>query len=202
MARNGVQMQKGLSLSEFQKHYGSEQQCRAALAKWRFAKGYECPACGQGHANVLKTRALYQCSRCHHQMSLTAGTIFHSTKLALTTWFHALYCLTQTKNGISALELMRQLGVAYNTAWGIKHKLMQVMLERNQGRRLAGLIELDDAYLGGERQGGKRGRGAAHKLPFVAAVEVKDGQAVHIQLRCLKSFRNTEIARWARSAWL
>ena len=104
-------------------------------------------------------RDSYQCHCCRHQTSLTAGTIFHATHLPLTTWFLAIYLLTQRKNGISALQLSRELGVAYNTAWKLKHKLLQVMHERNQGEQLFGRIELDDAYLGGERSG-KRGRGA------------------------------------------
>jgi hypothetical protein len=66
--------------------------------------------------------------------------------LPLTTWFLAIYLLTQRKNGLSALQLSRELGVSYNTAWKLKHKLLQVMHERNQGETLAGRIEIDDAH--------------------------------------------------------
>jgi hypothetical protein len=86
----------------------------------------------------------------------------------LTTWFLASYLLTQNKDGISALNLSRQLGVSYNTAWSVKHKLMQVMLERERNQPLSGRVELDDAYWGGARHGGKRGRGSENKTPFVA----------------------------------
>ncbi len=126
-----------------------------------------CPDCGNNTGCQL-SRGLYQCHRCHHQTSLTAGTIFHGTHLPLTTWCLAIYLLTQRKSGLSALQLSREPGVAYNTAWKLKHKLLQVMHERNQGERLSGRIEIDDAYLGDERPG-KRGRGAEHKFPFVAA---------------------------------
>lgn len=197
MARNTVQMQKGLSLSAFRAAYGTEEQCRAALVRWRFPKGYVCPQCGAQEACVLKARGLMQCKRCQYQASLTAGTIFHATKLALSVWFEALYWLTQTKNGVSALELSWLLAVSYNTAWKVKHKLMQVMLERNQERKLAGLIEVDDAYLGGERSGGKRGRGAAHKLPFVAAVTQRAGRPMRIHLRPVAAFGKRAIAKWA-----
>jgi transposase-like protein len=197
MARNKIQTQKGLSLRAFQQAYGSEEQCYEALFAWRYPKGYVCPACGAQRACRLKARALMQCHRCHHQASLTAGTIFHSTKLALTVWFEALYWLTQTKNGVSALELSRTLGVGYNTAWRVKHKLLQVMLERNRGQRLSGLVEVDDAYLGGERMGGKRGRGAVHKRPFVAAVAIREGHAVRLQLRPVSAFSRDAIAQWA-----
>ena len=69
------------------------------------------------------------------------------------------------------MKLHRCLGISYNAAWRMKHKLMQVMMERDSDKKLSGFIELDDAYLGGERTGCKRGRGAAGKTPFVAAVE-------------------------------
>ena len=82
-------------------------------------------------------------------------------KLALRTWFVAMYLMTQTKNGISALELSRQLGVSYNTAWSLKHKLMQVMKERDDTRPLGGSVQLDDAYWGGERRGGQTWAGGA-----------------------------------------
>ena len=74
-----------------------------------------------------------------------------------------MYLITQTKNGISALELSRQLGVSYNTAGSVKHKLMQVMKERDGTRPLGGWVQLDGAYWGGERHGGKRGRGTPGK---------------------------------------
>ncbi|MBB5695965.1 IS1595 family transposase [Muricoccus pecuniae] len=91
--------------------------------------------------------------------------------MALRIWFRAIYHVTQTKQGISSIELDRRLGVSQSTAWTIKHKLGQMMLERDAGRLLAGRIELDDAYLGGERSGGKRSRGSRGKTPFLAAVD-------------------------------
>ena len=132
-------------------------------------------------------------------MSLTAGTILANTKLALRTWFLAMYLMTQTKNGISALELSRQLSVSYNTAWKVKHKLMQVMKERDDARPLGGWVQLDDAYWGGQRRGGKTGRGAPGKTPFVAAVELnREGRPTRMRLSRVGGFRNEEIAAWAR----
>ena len=66
-----------------------------------------------------------------------------------------MYHLPQSKNGVSAMELMRRLGVSYNTAWMLKQKLMQVMLEREARTILTDRVEIDDAYIGGERTGGK-----------------------------------------------
>ena len=126
----------------------------------------------------LKGRAVYQCNRCKRQVGLTAGTVFHWTKLPLTVWFLAIYHLTQSKGGMSSVELARRLGTRQPTAWLIKHKLMAAMAAREAKKpKLAGRVEMDDAYLGGQRAGGKRGRGAAGKTPFVAAVEHGRAQA-------------------------
>ena len=90
-------------------------------------------------------------------MSLTGKTIFANTKLPLTKWFLAMQLLSQTKTGLSAMELKRQLDVKYDTAWMLKHKLLQAMKESDDKQPISGIIQLDDVYWGGERRGGKRG---------------------------------------------
>ena len=141
---------QGLSEAEFHQRFGSEAQCRAALFAVRWDKGWVCPSCGHGRCAELKTRALYSCNRCKHQVGLTAGTVFHWTKLPLTTWFLAIYHLTQSKGGMSSVELARRLGTRQPTAWLMKHKLMAAMAARDAGKpKLEGRVEVDDAYLGG-----------------------------------------------------
>ena len=94
-----------------------------------------------------------------------------------------MHLMTQAKNNVSALELKRHLDVSYPTAWLVKHKLMQVMFQREEGRQLTGRIEADDAYLGGEHPGGKPGRGSQNKIAFVAAVQTtQSGQAIFLCL--------------------
>src|SRR4051812_2172539 len=155
---------KGLSEIEFRERFGTEEACRKTLFAMRWREGLACPACGNGGFCALKTRKLFQCNRCKKQGRLTAGTVFQDTKLPLTAWFVAIYHLAQGKNGISSIELGRRLGVKRQTAWLIKHKLMRAMGAREADKpKLAGRVEVDDAYLGGERPGGKRGRGAASK---------------------------------------
>jgi transposase-like protein len=199
VARNSVQFQKGLSEAEFEQQYGTEAACRAALFQWRWPEGFECPICGERRHCEVRSRQLFQCSACRRQTSLTAGTIFAATKVPLRTWFRALYHVTQTKQGISSIELGRRLGVTQTTAWTIKHKLGQVMLERDAGRRLTGRVELDDAYLGGERSGGKRGRGSPGKTPFLAAVETTpEGKPVRLKLRRVTSFCSRAVEGFAR----
>jgi hypothetical protein len=150
--------------------YGTEELCFDALFAWRWPKGYQCPYCGHRKGCQLKTRKLQQCNRCHHQTSITAGTLFESTKLPLTVWFQAIYLISQDKKGVSAMELHRHLGISYHAAWRMKHKLMQTMLEREEDKKLSGFIEIDDAYLGGERTGCKRGRGAAGISALICGV--------------------------------
>lgn len=74
---------------------------------------------------------MYQCNACHHQTSMTAGTLFSRTKLPLTRWLLAIYLLSQAKTGLSALDLKRQIGVSYPTAWLIHNKVMKTMAQRD-----------------------------------------------------------------------
>ena len=186
MAMNRVQFQPGLSMAEFMQRYGSDELCEAALIAARWPQGFVCPDCGCAVHSAFRRlgRMYWQCSACRNQCSVTSGTIFESSKLRLSTWFLAMHLLTQSKNFISALELKRHLGVCYKTAWLVKHKLMGVMRLREEDRQLTGRLEVDDANLGGERSGGKAGRGAENQVPFIAAVQTtEDGQAV---LACLR----------------
>lgn len=201
MKMNRIQFQKGISLTRFLKDYGTEEQCEAALEKNRWPDGFRCPACSATeHYRYRRDSSLIiQCKACRKQTSLTEGTIFHSTKLALTIWFQAMFLLTQNKNNVSTLELRRLIGVSYPAAWRIKHKLMQVMYEREQSTVLSERIEVDDAYLGGELPGGKAGRGSENKVPFVAAVQTnKQGHPLYAVFSTLKNFCNEEIELWAR----
>jgi ribosomal protein L37AE/L43A len=181
MPMNRVQFQRGLSMAEFMAQYGTDAQCEAALVAARWPQGFACPACG-GPASCSfrrQGRLYWQCTSCRHQCSVISGTIFESTKLPLTRWYLAMHLLTQAKNNVSALELKRHLGVSYPTAWLVKHKLMEVMRLREDSRQLTGRVEIDDAYLGGERSGGKTGRGSENKVPFIAAVQTTEaGQPV------------------------
>ena len=193
---------RGLSDEAFREAFGAEEQCRSALSRLRWPDGFVCPACGhRGHC-VLAGRSLYQCYRCKKQTSSTAGTIFHATKLPLTLWFAAVHLIVTAKNGISSVELGRRLGVKQPTAWTMKHKIMAVMARREADTPLSGRVEMDDAYLGGARAGGKRGRGAPGKTPFVAAVSTSpEGRPRKVKLVPVKGFRKREIARGAKR-WL
>ncbi|GKR04411.1 MULTISPECIES: IS1595 family transposase [Aeromonas] len=200
MAKNKVQCQKGLSINAFMAKYGTEEQCEKALFQWRYPQGFVCKNCANTTFCRLHHRPrILQCNRCRSQSSLISGSIFACTKLPLTTWFLALHLLTVSKTGLSAMELHRQLGVNYNTAWMVKHKLLQAMKEADDRHPLHGIIQLDDAYWGGERRGGKRGRGAAGKTPFVAAVALNEvGHPIAMRMTVVSGFKTKEIGAWAK----
>jgi ISXO2-like transposase domain/Transposase zinc-ribbon domain len=186
---------KGLSEARFRAAYGTEERCRAAVEKLRWPKGFFCPRCGSCEGTRLSTRPMVQCRACRHQASLTAGTIVHATRLPLTTWFLAMWLVASAKNGISSVELGRRLGIEQTNAWALKQKLMHVMAERDGKKRLDGRVEMDDAYLGGHRPG-KRGRGAAGKRAFVAAVSTSDDRRPRkMKLLPAKGFRKKEVKR-------
>jgi transposase-like protein len=196
---------RGLSEAGFRERFGTEEACRATLFEMRWREGPTCPACGHRGFCELKGREVFRCNRCKRQVRLTAGAVFQDTELPLTTWFAAIYHLTQSKGGISTVELGRGLGVKRGTAWLMKHKPMRAMAAREAAKpRLAGRVEIDDAYLGGERAGGERaggerGRGAAGKTPIVAAVETTaERKPRRLRLTVVKGFRKKEVGKIAK----
>lgn len=199
MAKNKVQFQKGLSLTDFLSKYGTEDQCYQSLFNFRWPKGFVCPMCGHNAHCKIKGRNVFQCYKCKTQTSLTSNTIFADTKLPLTIWFIAIYLITQSKDGISSLNLARSIGVSANTALKLKHKLQQTMKERDDSQPLSKLILLDDAYWGGKKQDGTRGRGATGKVPFVASVSLTSkGRPNKMRLSRVAGFLKAEISSWAQ----
>lgn len=200
MKTNRIQFQAGLSLNQFLAKYDNEQQCEEALELARWPEGFCCPKCGSKHHGSYRRKSgkVFQCKDCRTQTSLKEGTIFHSTKLPLTIWFQAMYLLTQNKNNVSILELRRMIGVSYPAAWRIKHKIMQVMFERESTTKLSNRVEVDDAYLGGEHPGGKAGRGSENKIPFIAAVQTNaQNNPLYCVFSPVRSFSQEEVTAWA-----
>jgi transposase-like protein len=202
MPQNKIQFQHGMSLSEFVERYGTEVLCEKALERSRWPDGFVCPECGEReHSRFLADgRQYWQCSKCRTQTTVCSGTLFHASKLPLTKWFQAIYLVTQNKNNISALSLKRHLGVAYATAWRVKHKLLEAMRQRESHRLLQGVVFADDAVLGGEHAG-KPGRGSENKSPFMAAVELDDnGYPGHVRFDPIADYKGATFSAWAKSA--
>ena len=159
-----------ISLLEWQKQFGTERACVRALTKVRWPQGFQCPACGFEKFSFIETRKLHQCSKCRHQVSITADTLFHATKIPLVKWFWTIYLTASDKGGVSALRLSKHIGVSWLTARRMLKKIRTAMAHRDSIYRLQKLIEFDDAYVGG-KHAGKRGRGAEGKKPVLVAVE-------------------------------
>jgi hypothetical protein len=125
-----------------------------------------------------------------------------STKLPLRKWFLAMYLISQAKTGLSALALMRHLGVSYRSAWLMNQKIMLTMARCDAARPLQGDVQIDDAYLGGERPetAGTAGRASPNKVPFVAAVSLSErGYPLYVKMSPLPGFTRKSIADWAGS---
>ena len=198
-SRSEIHFQPGVSLIEFQRRFGTEEQCRKHLLRLKWPEGYRCPKCGHNRCYLIESRSLYQCRACRHHTSLLAGTIFSSTKLPLTIWFFAIYLITQSKEGCAALKLRRFLGISQTAAMRIKHKLQMVMKSADDQRPLRDFVQIDDVYWGGKRPGGKRGRGSEGKTPFVAALQRNDkGHPVFIRFSRVGGFNGSEMMRWGQ----
>ena len=201
MAYNLIQFQHGMSIPDFLARFGTEVQCTEAVRLARWPNGFRCPRGCDAERYVVGhgARKLFQCQGCRYQSSSTAGSLMEHTKLPLTTWFLAIYLVSQAKTGLSALALKRQLGVSYPTAWLLHHKINRAMAQQDATHVLDGDIQLDDASLGGERSGGKAGRGSENKVPFVAAVSLNEhGHPMYMKLALVSGFTSQAIGQWAK----
>lgn len=158
---------------EFQRFFGDEEACLRYLERLRWPDGFRCPACGGTEAWETK-RGLWVCRACKRQTSLTAQTIFAGTRTSLQRWFAAIWQLVSAKQGMSALQLKRTMGLgSYETAWAHLHKLRRAMVRPGRDL-LGGLVEVDEGYVGG-REVGMAGRQTADKSPVAVAVEAREG---------------------------
>jgi len=171
------------SLSEFQTWFGTDEACLRYLIGSRWPDGYLCPRCGHGEAYELATRAVLKCRKCGYQMSVTTGTVLHATRLPIRQWFWAAYLVATYTPGISAIQLQRQLGLMrYETAWAMLQKLRRAMV-RPERDRITGMVEVDDAYVGGLEEGRRGGRQReGGKAIVVAAVEIRGRGSGRIRL--------------------
>jgi len=138
--------QEPISLLEFQSRFRNEEAYGEHFFNLRWPEGFCCPKCGNKTPYLIKTRHLYECTACSYQVSVTAGTVMHKTRTSLVAWFWAIYLIAHDKRGSSSLLLKKTLGVSYQTAWAISHKIRKAMVDRDSQYKLAGLIKMDDAY--------------------------------------------------------
>ena len=160
------------TLLDVMRLFPTEDDCRSAIAAHRWSSAHlpECGRCGESYGWQLRGRDLFECGHCHHQSSVTAGTIFHRTRTDLRKWFLAIWLMACTKKTPSAAELQRQLGVTYKTAWLIRRKIQHAMTRRDGELMLQGIVEMDEAFIGG-KDPGVRGRGQPGKSKVAVCAE-------------------------------
>ncbi|MBT9151774.1 MAG: hypothetical protein DDT40_01970 [candidate division WS2 bacterium] len=165
---------------EFEKLFATEEQCLNYLKELRFVNGYFCRKCN--HKEYwLNKRGLLVCKNCKDDLSITAGTILHRSKLPLVVIFRALWWMVAQKNGVSAIGLQRVSGIgSYRTAWTWLHKFRRLMVFPGRDR-LSGKVEVDETLVGGKKAG-KRGRGAEGKTLVAIAIEIQEKGTGRVRL--------------------
>lgn len=150
--------------------FTSEEACERYLIQVRFPDGMPCLKCGKKEFYPrIKDRRAYQCKACKFFNRPTAGTIFHRTKLSLLEWFVAIFLVAFDKRGLSALLLSEEIGVHYETAWVMLHRMRRAMQKRDASYKLKGYVEIDEMFIGAPSIATKRGRGT-DKTPVLVAV--------------------------------
>jgi transposase-like protein len=181
--------------TEFDRRFCDESACIEYLYQLRWPGGFSCSKCG--HTEYWKSgRGLFICRACEHNQSVTAGTIFHSTKKPLTDWFKALWWFSTRKSGVNAINLQDLLGLgSYTTAWKWLQKLRSCTICSTR-EKLSGSIEADEFYLGGEHSG-KRGRGSEHKCAVAIAVERKGHKLGRLRMQVIQRCSSNELIPFA-----
>ena len=145
------------SLEQVRREFSTQKKCEKHLQRQRWPDGITCPRCGTKRPYLLKTQRLWECRSCRYQFSVTAGTIFHRSKLPLPKWYQAIWLLCNSPKGISAKALERQLGVHYETAWYMAKRIRIAMKHEVFEDKLCGIIEVDDAVIRASGDGKPKG---------------------------------------------
>lgn len=183
---------------DFVAWFPDDAHCLAYLERLRWTDGFVCPRCSY-NSGWRRGDGLWRCSGCRHTTSVTAGTIFHLTRTPLTTWFAAVWYVTNQKNGVSALGLQRVLGIGYRTAWTWLHKLRRAMIRPGRDR-LSGSVEVDESYVGGEEEG-VRGRETDKKAIVAIAVEIHSPKGFgRVRMRQIPNVSAASLTPFVRDA--
>lgn len=186
-----------ISFKEFQARYSTEDACREELFHLRFPNGFICPKCGHRECYPIRTRNTYQCCACRHQTSVTAGTVMHRTRLPLTVWFWAIYHCAIDKRGISAVQLSHTLNICYDSAWHLLTRIRTAMGQRDANYQLSGIVEFDDAYIGGNSHNGKRGRGTSKPKIVVALSKTAKDAALFVRMKVVDNLQHATLQQFA-----
>ncbi len=154
------------TFAQFKTRFPNDDACLAYLFNKRYADATECPKCeGEFKYHLFEGSRFYSCQHCGHHIHPTAGTIMQDSKTPLVSWLFVMFLFANSKNGVSAKEVQRQIGVTYKTAWRICHLIRSLMDEAGE-IVLDGVVEMDETLVGGRKRGGKRGWGADKPCVF------------------------------------
>ncbi len=153
--------------------FDSDDACREYLETLRWPGGVACLECGSTDVTRLPKRDLYQCASCRHQFSVIVGTIMHDSKLPLRKWMLAIYLITESKKGISSLQLSRTLKITPKTAWYLSHRI-RTALRLDDPKPLDGTVEVDETWIGGEVRG--KGKGYVDNKTMVVGAAQRGGE--------------------------
>lgn len=142
------------TLSRLMVDFDTDAECRAALEKLRWPNGVCCLRCGSTSISRITSRKQFDCNACRYRFSVTTGTVFNDSHLALPKWFMAVLLMCEAKKGISANQMKRTLGVAHKTAWYLCHRIRKAMDTPNPAP-LTGTVECDETYIGGFNRAGR-----------------------------------------------
>lgn len=164
---------------EFELLFSNEVKCILYLFDIKYPNGFSCPSCKSSNYLLLKKNRI-RCLKCKKEISVTSGTIFQNSNLALMDLFRIIWWMVIQKNGVSAQGLERILDISYMSAWTWLHKFRRIMviLDRN---KLDGNVEIDEMLIGGKKKG-KRGRGAEGKILVIIAIEVYEKGTGRVRL--------------------
>jgi transposase-like protein len=162
--------QPAVNLLSLMEDFDTDAECRAYLSELRWPNGVECPRCQSKSISKIAARKIYECNECRYQFSVTAGTIFNDSHLPLPKWFMAIFLITESRKGMSALQLKRLLKVSYKTAWYLCHRIREAM-RTDDHAPLSGVIEVDETYVGGRARGAGRGNHRKNKAIVVGALQ-------------------------------
>ncbi len=166
---------------DFESRFADERNCWEFLWRAKWPDGFACRKCNGGKAYYVIERKLEECAACGYQASVTAGTMFHGTRKPLRMWFRAIFEFVSRKHGCNAMDIMRLLGLSYQTSWEWLHKIRDVFVRKGR-EPLKGDVEADETYVGGPEEG-VRGRSLGEKKILVfGAVEVVGGHCGRARL--------------------
>jgi len=185
------------SLEQARREFSTQHKCEVYLQRQRWPGGVKCPKCGTERHYWLKNQHLWECRACKYHFSVTAGTIFHRSKIKLPRWFVAIWLMSYSPKGVAAKQLERELGVCYETAWYMAKRIRRAMKHDIFEDELCGIVEVDASSIKADGGTGRFGtqnvlgmtqRRGAMKMEVIDALT-----RANIQRVCLKNFDRVEM---------